>query len=200
MPRISAPTVVEHRRRQRVALLDAAEAVIVDDGVSGLTFSAVAQRAGLARSSIYEYFASPSALLAELVVDRMQGWGASTAAKLSTISDPADRVAEYVRLSLATAGTGHRGLAQAVSTVDLPPECVDALTSLHAAMAEPLVESLRDLGVAQPARAANFVSGVIEATRRSIETGASARTETRAAIDFVLAAVSAPAIATRVNA
>jgi AcrR family transcriptional regulator len=191
MPRISAPTVAEHRQRQRTALLDAAEAVIVESGVSGLTFAAVAQRANLARSSVYEYFPSPAALLAELVVDRMRGWGAATGERLATIDDPADRVAEYVRLSLSSAGPEHRALAQAVSASELPPECADALVMLHAEMASPLVEALRDLDVAHPDRAANHVNGVIESARRSIQAGASARTETRSAIDFILAAVAA---------
>jgi AcrR family transcriptional regulator len=189
MPRISAPTVAEHRQRQRTALLDAAEAVIVEAGVAGLTFAAVAQRAGLARSSVYEYFPSPAALLAELVVDRMRGWGQATGERLSTISDPAERVAEYVRLSLSSAGPEHRSLAQAVSASDLPPECADALVMLHAEMSSPLVDALRDLDVKEPDRAANHVNGVIESARRSIQAGSNARTETRSAIDFVLAAV-----------
>jgi AcrR family transcriptional regulator len=189
MPRISAPTVAEHRQRQRTALLDAAEAVIVESGVAGLTFAAVAQRAGLARSSVYEYFPSPAALLAELVVDRMRGWGQATGERLLTISDPAERVAEYVRLSLSSAGPEHRSLAQAVSASDLPPECADALVMLHAEMSSPLVDALRDLKVKEPDRAANHVNGVIESSRRSIQAGSNARTETRSAIDFVLAAV-----------
>jgi AcrR family transcriptional regulator len=191
MPRISAPTVAEHRQRQRAALLDAAEVVIVDSGVSGLTFVAVAQRAGLARSSVYEYFPSPAALLAELVVDRMRGWGAATGERLATINDPAERVAEYVRLSLSSAGPEHRSLAQAVSASELPPECAEALVLLHADMVSPLVKALRDLNVADPDRAADHVNGVIEAARRSIQSGADARIETQSAIGFILAAVAA---------
>jgi AcrR family transcriptional regulator len=191
VPKITAPTVAEHRQRQRTALLDAAEAVIVESGVAGLTFAAVAQRAGLARSSVYEYFPSPAALLAELVVDRMRGWGVATGERLATINDPADRVAEYVRLSLSSAGPEHRSLAQAVSVSDLPPECADALVMLHAEMSSPLVEALNDLDVADPVRTAHHVTGVIESARRSIQAGSNARTETRSAIDFVLAAVDA---------
>lgn len=196
MPRISAPTVVEHRRRQRTVLLDAAEEVIVDDGLSNLTFTAVAQRAGLARSSVYEYFASPSAMLAELVVDRMQGWGAATSAALAVIDDPAERVAQYVRLSLARASKGHRGLAQVVSSVDLPETCAQSVARLHAAMAQPLVDALTDLGTADPQRTASHISGVIEATRRRIESAGRARSEIDATIDFVLAALTTRVTAT----
>lgn len=190
MPRISAPTVAEHRQRQRAALLDAAETTIVESGTAGLTFSEVAQRSGLARSSVYEYFPSPAALLADLVVDRMRGWSSATSARLGTISDPSQRIAEYVRLSLSSASPEHRSLAQAVSASDLPPECAQTLEALHDEMSAPLVQALADLAVEHPARAANHVNGVIESARRSIRTGANASAETSAAIDFILAAVA----------
>ena len=57
MPQIDAPTVAEHRAQQREALLDAAEAILLADGHGALTFRALGERTGLARNSIYRYFA-----------------------------------------------------------------------------------------------------------------------------------------------
>ena len=57
MPQIDAPTVAEHRAQQREALLDAAEAILLEDGHGALTFRALGERTGLARNSIYRYFA-----------------------------------------------------------------------------------------------------------------------------------------------
>lgn len=51
MPKISAPTVAEHRVRQRGALLRAAIELLVDGGVSAVTPAAVSAAAGLARPS-----------------------------------------------------------------------------------------------------------------------------------------------------
>ena len=58
MPKISAPTVAEHRVRQRDALLHAATELLVDGGVSAVTPAAVGAAAGLARPSVYQYFSS----------------------------------------------------------------------------------------------------------------------------------------------
>ena len=68
MPRISAPTVAQHRMRQRDALLHAATELLVSGGLSAVTPAAVGAAAGLARPSVYQYFSSgaqrPAAALA----------------------------------------------------------------------------------------------------------------------------------------
>src|SRR5690606_19635538 len=55
MPRITAPTVAEHRKAQQRALLDAAREILAETGRPP-TFTALAERAGMARPSVYEYF------------------------------------------------------------------------------------------------------------------------------------------------
>ncbi|HEY3478988.1 MAG TPA: helix-turn-helix domain-containing protein, partial [Streptomyces sp.] len=48
--------MAEHRTMQRRALLDAARSLLTEGGTEALTFPALAERTGLARSSVYEYF------------------------------------------------------------------------------------------------------------------------------------------------
>ena len=55
MPKISAPTVKEHRDQVRTRLIDAAENLLRDRGADGLTAGAVSSAAGIARNSIYRY-------------------------------------------------------------------------------------------------------------------------------------------------
>lgn len=59
MPKISAA----QRNRMYEALLDAVTDLVVDRGYEALTMSAVAERAGLARSAIYNYAEDKAALL-----------------------------------------------------------------------------------------------------------------------------------------
>ena len=51
---------------QRAALLDAARSLLSEGGTDALTFPALAERTGLARSSVYEYFRSRAAVVEEL--------------------------------------------------------------------------------------------------------------------------------------
>jgi AcrR family transcriptional regulator len=191
MPRISAPTLAEHRSQQRAALLDAAESLVLESGPGAATFSAVAQRAGLARSSVYEYFPSPGALVADLVADRLRRWGDETGRRLAGVDDPAERIGEYVRLSLSGTGQRHGGLAQVIAASDLPAECRTALVDLHDEVAAPLMTALAEIGVEDVPQASAHIAGVVDAARRRIAQGAPVRSEIAAARDFVLGAVTA---------
>ncbi len=71
MPKISAPTLVEQRAWRRSQLLDAASAIALENGPTSITVSTVAARAGLSRTSFYEYFSSSSEIVAELITDEL---------------------------------------------------------------------------------------------------------------------------------
>jgi AcrR family transcriptional regulator len=199
VPRITAPTVAEHRARQRAAILDAAEDVVADAGVPGLTFAAVAARSGLARSSLYEYFDSPGMLLAALVTDRMQRWGERARDRLATLADPEDRIAAYIDAALSPT-TGRRRLSRAVTMTDLPAECSAALRELHHVMARPLAEAIGDMGVRDVERATGLVQGLIEAGMRAIDAGRPAAAESGAAAAFAIAGLRAAVSADREDA
>jgi AcrR family transcriptional regulator len=53
-------------RRTRAALLDAARALLEEQGAESLTMAAVAERAGVSRRAVYLHFASRAELLTEL--------------------------------------------------------------------------------------------------------------------------------------
>lgn len=55
MPKISFPTVAEHRAVQHRAVLDAANRLIVENDGNVPTLAEVASEVGLARSSVYLY-------------------------------------------------------------------------------------------------------------------------------------------------
>lgn len=56
--------------RVRAAVLEAVAAVIAGNGIGGLTIEAVAQRAGVARTTVYRRWPTRSALIADLLTSR----------------------------------------------------------------------------------------------------------------------------------
>src|SRR5690606_28408530 len=74
MPKISAPTVAEHRAAQRAALVQAGEAVLIESGLGAVRPGAVCERAGLSRSSFYDYFSTRDDLLVAIAIDAMERW------------------------------------------------------------------------------------------------------------------------------
>jgi len=189
MPRITAPTLVEHRERQRAALLDAVEEIVIETGSTRVMVSDVAARAGLARSSVYEYFGSPSALLAAAVVDRMQRWSTDVAAHVNPAGAPAERIEMFIRASLELAAKGAHRLGRVVRFSEMPPECSEAVFGMYREMTAPLTLALTDARIAEPSRAADLILGVIQSATTRIDQGASRGSETDAAIAFVMRAL-----------
>jgi len=87
MPRIQTQTLAQHRDWRRNQLIDAAASIAMESGGAAVTVAAVAQRAGLSRTSVYEYFASGSELVADLVIDELKNFGDTLNVAVSECSD-----------------------------------------------------------------------------------------------------------------
>jgi AcrR family transcriptional regulator len=96
LPRPESPDRPPTRReRQRVAararILDAARALLVEQGLEGTTMRAIASRLQCTPTAIYHHFRNKDALLAELFAADSEGFGV-TVEKLGETSDPLERI------------------------------------------------------------------------------------------------------------
>ncbi len=71
MPKINAATIDEHKEQTRSALLDAAARSFVANGLAGTSIGRLADDAGIARTTVYEYFANKESVLADLIDARL---------------------------------------------------------------------------------------------------------------------------------
>ena len=172
MPRIDAPTVAEHHRRRRAALLAAATDVLAEQGLEGLTVTAVGSAAGLARSSVYQYFASTPALLAAVVEDAMPRSTARLAAAVSRARTPSGKVDAYLRTALAAATEPTQRSMHALESAQLPADCQDRLVELHQQQYAPLRCALVELGVEQPDLTMRLLLGLLHAAAAELNRGA----------------------------
>src|SRR5881227_3806920 len=92
----------------RTRILDAAETIVRDKGVTGLTLDAAAREAGVSKGGLLYHFASKEALAAGLL-DRLRERSAADADAIRTAPDGA--VAYYVRTS-APGGASPGGLTR----------------------------------------------------------------------------------------
>lgn len=188
MPRIDAPTLAEHRDQRLSALLTAGRSLLLEEGPAGVTMAAVANRTGLSRPAIYEYFDSTSDLLAAILIDHMREWTQAVGDVITEISDPAVRVDEYVIRSIQYFHQDdHRAMAF-ISQSTLPTNVRERMITEHQTMIEPLITALRDLQIQDPSRAAQFVQGVVEAAARQMSVDPA--TETQAAVQFIRAGLA----------
>ncbi|MDA0163176.1 TetR/AcrR family transcriptional regulator [Solirubrobacter ginsenosidimutans] len=160
MPQIDAPTVAEHRAQQREALLDAAEAILLEDGHAALSFRALGERTGLARNSIYRYFSSRDDLIAALCERDMPRWLEELEAAMAAADGPDARVAAFVSTQLRLVAHGSHRMAQLLGDAPLGPAVrarINALAYRPAALLEP------ELGAEDPKLVAQLVQGVVNA-------------------------------------
>jgi AcrR family transcriptional regulator len=63
MPRLWNDTIEEHRREVRDAILDTTAALVDELGLLSVTMSAIAERTGIGRATLYKYFPDVEAIL-----------------------------------------------------------------------------------------------------------------------------------------
>ena len=192
MPKIIAPTLSQHRDLRRTALVDAAADLAREGGGAAITMGAVAERAGLSRSAVYEYFRSSADLAADVILDELAIWASelATAVAQATPGDEDQQIECWVRAALEYVADGRHALARALSEVTLPDDRRGEVAAMHRLLVEPLVEPLRAQHPETAERLALFINGIVEATTRRIERGLDAQAEIAAALDFIRAGVS----------
>lgn len=184
MPRISAPTLALHRATQQRALLDAARAILAETGRPP-TFAALAERAGLARPSVYQYFRSGEDLLQAMVEDVFPRWSATVAAAMDEAPDDAARVRAYMRTNLELVAEGEHALATALASVGPPGAVMEGSRVMHDELLQPLTRALDSLGARDVVASAQLINAVVNSGARMIEAG-SALEDTWASVEALV--------------
>ncbi|HAN72673.1 MAG TPA: TetR family transcriptional regulator [Actinobacteria bacterium] len=182
MPKISAPTVAEHREQRRAALLDAAAALILRSG--NFTVAEVATEVGLSRSAVYEYYSSASDLIADVLVDELADWSDALDRATRDHEAPGPRIEAWVTAVLEYVSDGRHALVRAAGSVDLPPTRRAEVQTLHRDLIRPLHAAITDLGVADAGVMSGLVWGVVDSTITRLEAGTTTAEE---ALPVVLA-------------
>lgn len=172
MPKIDAPTLVEHHAQRRAAILSTATQLLLREGAGAVTPAAVAGGSGLARSSVYQYYPSTGALLGAAIEETFVRAQRVVDAAVAAAGTPQQQVAAYLDAALGLAIDGH-GPMGPLASVDtpVPPECAERVVVLHDALVAPLTEALAASGVADPAQAAAFINGVVGAAAALVARG-----------------------------
>lgn len=189
MPKISAPTVAAHREQQRAALVNAATVELLENGLAAVTPAAVGKRAGLARSSVYEYFHSASELLAEVALRAFEEWADEMDASLASTAPGVERLAAYVRHTLRMVAEGKHDIAEAMSGATFSDAHSQRFMQLHRELMRPLKEAVREMGLSEPELRVELIQGVVDAATRQ----AAAGKDVRAVSDYTIAMVTGDA-------
>lgn len=152
-------------------MLAAAEEILLSDGVDMVTPATVTKRAGLARSTFYEYFPSKDDLLVALARVAFHQWREELDAAMAAIPDGTERLRAYVRMSLRLSADGRHQLATALRGVPLSPRSHDDIAELHESLNIPLRSALHGLISPDDRYAAALIHGAIGAAMNLVKAG-----------------------------
>jgi AcrR family transcriptional regulator len=191
MPKISAPSIVEHREFRRQQLISAALELALGEGAEAVTVAAVAKKAGLARSSIYEYFASSADLIADLILEELDYYSNRLAVAIVDATDPFEKIEHWIAEGLRYVADGRHMLVKSLNTISTPEFRKEEIAMGHRKMIAPLRQALAETGIKDPAAAAAFLSSVTDAASIRIDAGNDAELEIQRASSFALAGLRA---------
>ena len=191
MPKIETETLSQHRDWRRSQLIEAAAAIALESGGEAITVAAVAARAGLSRTSVYEYFASSADLAADLIIDELN----SFADELNKISaagtTPSESVDLWIEGSLQYIADGRHLLAKALNSIDLPRNRSAAIGMAHGALLAPLRTQLEALGISDINFALTLIQSTTDGATRRIESGDDAELVIKSTREFCIAGLTA---------
>jgi AcrR family transcriptional regulator len=189
MPRIQTESLAAHRDWRRSQLIDAAAAIALESGGDSITVAAVAQRAGLSRTSVYEYFASSADLVADLVIDELESFAHDLKLAVSDEVDPFKSIEIWISSSLIYIADGRHLLAKALNAVELPRDRSGDIGAAHRALLAPLTNCLQQIGVTDIPQCLALLQSITDVATKRIESGAEAESEITKTIAFCTAGI-----------
>ncbi|QGF22484.1 TetR/AcrR family transcriptional regulator [Raineyella fluvialis] len=191
MPKISAATVAEHRAMKERQVVAAAVELLTTEGASAVTPAAVAERAGLARTSVYQYARSGNELVALAVEETFVQVNAALAAALEAAGpEPAARLEAIIRTMLQGAADGHAP-DPSVDVATLGPDQQERLRQLHQELVAPLSAAIAAVGGGDVAVLTAISWGAINGVVPLIEHGMAVEAAVASVVAYVRAGVSA---------
>lgn len=152
------------------ALLDAAHALLMETGKPP-ALAQVAQRAGMSRTSIYQYFSSQPELLRAMVRDVYPRWTQRISSAMAESPTEADRLLAYAVANVSLVAEGAHAVGSALAA-EVPGEELDEQAGrMHREVQEPLVQTLYRLDVESPEDVAALINSVVHGATLLLESG-----------------------------
>ncbi len=186
MPRIETQNLAQHRDWRRNQLIEAAAAIAMESGGTAVTVSAVAARAGMSRTSVYEYFASSADLVADLVIEELHNFADVLVNAVGSSTHPDQCIESWIEGALRYIADGRHLLAKALNATSLPHDRAAQIGSAHRALLAPLTTALTAAGVKDVTQALAYIQATTDVATKRIEAGHDAEAEIKTATAFCI--------------
>lgn len=100
MPKIMGESLADHRALTRERLFDALGSLLAEQSFDTITMSAIASRAGIGRTAVYNHFEDKEVLLLAYMNEATKDFAHRLRDLIDTEPDPIERLRSYVRVHL----------------------------------------------------------------------------------------------------
>ena len=161
MPKIAASNIEEHIRQQTGRILHAASELFNERGYRNTDMGYIAKSMGLARNSLYRYYASKDHILVAVMQRDMLPFVERTLQLKSQFEDPAERIDAWLELQIELAtGPCHSMMMMLGDLGEVSDELRSEIRALHEPPRAVLESSVAELLKGRP-RDAKVVSAMI---------------------------------------
>jgi AcrR family transcriptional regulator len=171
--------------------LHAALELISQQGSEAVSMAVLAEKTGLSRPAIYQYFASREHVLAEIVINEMADLSNAVDRLVDGLNDPMERVRVWIHYCLAHLASDQHAAIRKISMDSLPDEQRGVVRALHAYFTTTLVSPLIDVGIADAPAFAGMIFGAVGASAERIAAGSDFAAEASALERFVVSGIEA---------
>jgi len=197
MPRIAAASIEEHVRKQTARITAAARRLFARQGFHATDIGDIAREVGLARNSLYRYYANKEELLLACIREDMEPYLQDLQLLAEQYPEPVDRIMAWVGLQFELAtGPGHATMELIAEVRDGSRNLKKHVAHLHTAPNIMLEQALQELyetksaAAGQVATQAAMIGGmVLAATAHALPLDRAAQRTVRAELERAVRAI-----------
>lgn len=178
-----------HPLTRQEAILAAAMDLISRSGPEAVSMAVLAEKTGLSRPAVYQYFSSRESVLAELVVNEMADLSNAIDRLVEGLDDPLERVRVWIHYSLAHLASDSHAAIRTISMSSLPENQRGVVRALHGYFTTTLISPLSELGIVDAPALAGMIFGAVGASAERITSGSDFVAEAGALEKFVFSGI-----------
>ena len=178
------------RSQRESEILDAALAEIIESGNTNISMKKIADRCGMTRTAIYQYFSSVEDVFAELVINDLADLVNQIEIHVSAFSEPLEQIRVWIHYSLAHLSTGEHAYIRKLSERTMPEQKRSLIRIIHGQFMLALISPVQKIYPDDSESVCSYISASVNAAANRIEAGATFAVEAHAAEEFIIAALT----------
>ena len=190
-PKIVEATIGEQRAVRQKQIIDAAMSLAFEAGAQSVTVAAVAKRAGISRSLIYEYFSSSADLIADLVLEELDYYRQRLVTAVQGVEDPYNYIELWIAEALQYVADGRHLLVKSLNSVAAPDFRREEIVVGHRNLMATIITPLSRIGIDDLGLAISYLQSAIDAAAKRIDAGNEAALEIQSTQLFAIAGLRA---------